>query len=243
MTPLCGPPKNLCLALLALLIPGSTSADSLTIAPPAPGSLAFARYIASVHRRDPFKESGPVAVVIEASLPGLGKESRFVAIREIGESERSEYRVLSSEGDRTVTQEVIAPYLAEQKEIENLPLSSLIVTPANYNFHFMGETGTAGASAYVFRIVPKKKREGLMRGELWLDAETGLAVMQAGYFVRTSSIGIRRIEMVRDTKLRDGSPCSRITRVAIETRRAGRGYLTITEFPPAAARAVASAVE
>jgi hypothetical protein len=124
-----------------------------------------------------------------------------------------------------------------------LPFSSVIITPANYNFRFLGEAGAAGASAYVFRIVPKKKREGLMRGELCVDSETGLAVMQAGYFVKTSSIGIRRIEMVRATTLRDGSPGSRITRVAIETRRAGRGYLTITEFPPAAVRSAASAGE
>jgi len=229
-------PGTCALALVALLIPGSTPADTLTIASPAPGSLAFARYIASIHRRDPFTESGPVAVLIEASLPGLRRESRLVAIRETGESERTEYKVFETEGDSMVTQEVIAPYLAEQKEIEDLPLSSVIITPANYNFHFMGEAGIAGASAYVFRIVPKKKRAGLMRGELWLDSETGLAVMQAGYFVKTSSTGIRRIEMVRDTKLQDGSPCSRITRVALETRRTGRGYLTITEFPPAAIR-------
>ena len=236
-------PKTWAVALFALLIPGSTPADTLSIAPPAPGSLAFARYIASVHRRDPFTESGPVAVVIEASLPGLRKESRLLAIRETGESERTEYKVLESEGDATVTQEVIAPYLAEQKEIEDQPLSSVIITPTNYKFRFLGEAGTAGAPAYVFRIVPKNKREGLMRGELWLDAETGLPVMQAGYFVKTASADIRRVEMVRDTKLQDGSPCSRITRVAVETRRSGRGYLTITEFPAAAIGAFTSAGE
>lgn len=229
------------LTLLALLIPGTTPADTLTIASPAPESLAFARYIASIHRRDRFRESGPVAVVIEASLPELHRESRLVAIRETGESERSEYRVLGSEGDPMVTQELIVPYLAEQKEIEDLPLSSVIITPANYNFRFMGKAEIAGASAYVFRIVPKKRRAGLMRGELWLDSETGLAIVQAGYFVKTSSAGIRRIEMVGDTKLRDGSPFSRITSVALETRRTGRGYLTITEFPPAAIRAAVSA--
>lgn len=236
-------PGTCAVVLLALVITGSTPADTLTVASPAPGSLAFARFIAAIHRRDPFTESGPVQVVIEASLPGLRRQSRLVAIRGTGESERSEYRVLGSEGDPMVTREVIAPYLAEQKEIEDLPLSSVIITPANYHFRFMGEAGIAGASAYVFRIVPKKERAGLIRGELWLDSETGLAVMQAGYFVKTSTVNIRRMELVRDTKLQDGSPSSRITRVVVETRRSGRGYLTITEFPPAAIRAAASAGE
>jgi hypothetical protein len=100
-------PRTCALVLLALLISGSTSADSLTIARPVSGSLAFARYIASLHRRDPFTESGPVAVVIEASLPRLGKESRLLAIRETNEAERSVYTVIETQGDAMVTEEVI----------------------------------------------------------------------------------------------------------------------------------------
>jgi hypothetical protein len=230
-------PRIGALALLALVIPASTPADTLTIPESAPGSLAFARYIASLHRRDPFSESGPVSVVIEASLPALRKESRLVATRETGESERREYRVLESDGDPEVTQEVIAPYLAEQTQIENLPLSSVIITPANYHFRYKGETGLGDSSAHIFRIVPRKKREGLIRGELWIDSATGAAVVQAGYFVKTASAGIRRLEMVRDTKLQDGSQYSRITRVAMETRGTGRGNLTITEFQPAVTNA------
>jgi len=235
--------RTFVLAFLALLISASASAETLTIAAPVSGSLAFARYIAGLHRRDPFTESGPLAVVIEASLPRLGKESRLLAIRETNESERTEYSVLETEGDPMVTQQVIAPYLSLQKEIEGLPLSSVIITPANYKFRLMGKVGTEGDSSYLFRIVPRKKRAGLIRGELWIDSATGIAVVQAGYLVKTSSAEIRRIEMVRDTKLQDGSPHSRITRLRVETRSAGLGYLTITEFPPAAARAVASAGE
>jgi len=234
--------RTCALALVALLMPGSIPADTWSIAAPVPGSLAFARYIASIHRRDPFREPG-VAVMIEASLPGLHKESRLLAIRDTDESERSEYTVLESQGDGVVTEEVIAPYLAEEKEVEGLPLSSVTVTPANYKFHFVAETGTAGASAVVFQIVPKKAREGLIRGEVWIDSATGVAVMQAGRFVKTTSAGILRIEMVRDTKLQDGSPSSRVTRVAVETRHVGRGYLTITEFPAAGTGRAASAGE
>ena len=237
------PTMTWAVALLALLMPGVRAAETFATAPPAPGSLAFARYIASIHRRDPFTESGPVAVVIEASLPGRQKQSRLLAIRETGESERAEYKVLESDGDPRVTEEVIEPYLAQQKKIEDLPLSSVIITPANYKFRFVGEVGMDGASASVFRIVPKKKRAGLIRGEVWLDSETGLAIVQAGYFVKTASAEVRRIEIVRDTKLQHGSPYSRITRVAVETRRSGRGYLTVTEFPPAAVGAAVSAGE
>src|SRR5690349_14184200 len=102
--------RALPVALLALLISGSIPAQTLAVATPSPGSLAFARYIASIHRRGPFTESGPIAVMIEAALPGRQRQSRVLAIRQIAESERTEYRVIESEGDATVTREVIEPY-------------------------------------------------------------------------------------------------------------------------------------
>lgn len=56
------------------------AASTLTIASPIPGSLALARYVASVHRRDLFSESGLVAVVIEASLASPQRNSHLVAL-------------------------------------------------------------------------------------------------------------------------------------------------------------------
>src|SRR5260370_14915858 len=107
------------LALLVLAAPVTARAESpsITLLAP-PESLAFARYVASIRERDPFTESEPVLVEIEASLPGLYKQSSLLAIRQTGESERSEYQVLQIEGDATVTQEVIARYLILLKDVE-----------------------------------------------------------------------------------------------------------------------------
>jgi hypothetical protein len=210
-----------------------TRADSTTIVVPVPAeNLAFNRYLASLHDRDPFTESGPVAVTIEASLPGR-KQSRVRAIRQTNDSERSEYVVLESEGDASVTQQVIEPYLAVREQIEDLPFSSVAITPANYKFRYVGEFYTPEGSAFVFQITPKKKRSGLIRGQLWIDSVSGAAVVQAGYLVKTPRASIHRVEIVRRTKLQDGKPCSRMTRVAMQTRGAERGYLQMTEFPPA----------
>ena len=55
-----------------------------------PESIAFARYIAWLDARDPFTESGPVALAIAATLPGLDKTGSLLAIREVGESERKQ---------------------------------------------------------------------------------------------------------------------------------------------------------
>jgi hypothetical protein len=219
------------LGVLALLIPINAPAEtSAMIGPASSAGIAFARYIASVHERDAFTESGPVAVKIEASLPGLYKETHFLAIRETVESERSEYRVLNIEGDAIVAQEVIARYLLVEAQLTDLPPSSVAITPENYKFHYKGEIGTGSALAYVYSITPKKKRDGLIQGQLWIDSETGAAILQAGRLVRSSAPLPGKIEVVRSTQLLDGSPQFRSTHVTIETR-AGRGELTITEIP------------
>jgi hypothetical protein len=191
--------------------------------------LAFARYIASIQERNPFTESGPVLVGIDASLPGLHKQSRLLAIWQTSESERREYDVLDIEGDATVTQEVISRYLAFQEQFESMPLSSTAITPANYKFHYLAEVGTEGGGlAYVYRIIPKKKRDGLIQGQLWIDSVTGAALLQTGYFVKTPFTFTGRIEVVRDIQPQEGYS---ITHVTVQTPWAGRGELTITDLP------------
>jgi hypothetical protein len=215
---------------LTLLIPASSLAKGPSAARVTSGaSTAFARYIAIIQEPNPFTQAGPVAIEIEASLPSLYKESRLLALRKLGESEHSRYLLLQVEGDATVVQEVIAPYLAVQDRIEDLPISSVAITPANYRFHYVGEVGKGASSAYVFRITPKKKRDGLIQGELWIDAMTGISTLQAGRLVKLHSSDASYIQVVRDTRLLNGVPFARVTHVTIKTRRVGRGELNITE--------------
>jgi hypothetical protein len=207
----------------------SDSSEIVSIDPPA---LAFARYIASLNQRNPFTESGPVRVKIDASLPYLGKQAHLSAFRENGASERSEYHELQIEGDPMVKREVIARYLSAQTQAEALPLSSTLISAANYKFHYAGSTQAFGTLLYIFQISPRKKRIGLVRGYIWIDPATGVAVREAGHFVRTSSVFLRRIDVERDTTLRAGLPYVRITHTEVETRGgAFRAELTITEQP------------
>src|SRR5271154_3137178 len=59
-------------AVLALLItPAAPAAITSTVEAQSSAGLAFARYVATIHERDPFSEHGAVGVTIEASLPAL----------------------------------------------------------------------------------------------------------------------------------------------------------------------------
>ena len=221
------------MGLLLLLTPAPVMAAAF----PTPGaSLAFGRYVASIEQNAPFSPTGEIAVEIEASLPGMDKHGHLVAIRHSGASRQGEYEVVRIEGDSTVKQQVIARYLSAQLQTEALPASSVAVTPANYNFRYIGSirtTSEAGSSplVYIFDIAPKQKRDGLLQGQLWIDADTGIAIRQTGLVVKKPSVFIRRIAITRDLTLSDGTPSSRTTRVEIDTRIVGRAELMITERP------------
>lgn len=199
-------------------------------------ALAFGKYLASLQERNLFTESGPVSMDIEASLPGLAKEGRMLAVRQTGPSERSEYDSIRFDGDSTVKRQVIARYLDAERQAEALPYSTVAVTPANYKFRYLrsvenSSAANNGTTICIFQIVPKKKRAGLIRGQIWIDSDIGIAVHQAGRFVKRPSAFIRKIEVTRDTNLRDGLPYTRVTHVAVKTLLVGSAQLTITERP------------
>ena len=177
--------------------------------------------------------SGEMVVDIEASLPKLSKRGRLQAIRRFVPFGKPEYQVLRAEGDRTVRHQVIARYLTADAQAQTLPSSSVAVSAANYKFHFVGSIGAGPTLTYVFQISPRKKRVGLMKGELWIDVATGVGVRQAGRLVKQPSVFLRRVDVTQDTDIRDGRPYLRITRLTVETRLVGRAGLTVTEHPGA----------
>jgi hypothetical protein len=232
------------IVLLALFFAGAGYSQHLSLLrqPPDPGgakltvsgsapALAFQRYLASVRDGNSFADAEPIYVEVEASLPSLAKHGSMVAVRQTGSDERSEYSAMKFDGDSIIKQQVIARYLAAEEQAAELPYSSVAVTPANYKFRYMGSMQINGAEVYIFQITPKKKRAGLIQGQIWIDPATGVAVHQAGRLVKRPSVFIRRIEVARDSNLRDGLPSTRVTHVAVDTRMVGRAELTITERP------------
>jgi len=217
-----------------LVGPSQPKEDNLLVEEAAP-ALAFGRYLASLQERNPFAESGPICLEVEASIPGLAKQANLLAIRQTGtSSELAEYTVKKLDGDSLVKQQVIARYLAAEKQAERIPYSAVAITPTNYKFHYAGFFVNDKIPVYVFKITPRKKREGLIRGEIWIDSATGVAVHQAGRFVKRPSVFIRRIDVSRDTNIADAVPTSRVTRLTLRTRLVGLVQLTVTERPIAA---------
>jgi len=191
-------------------------------------AMAFARYIVGLEQERPWSLE---TVEIDASLPKLEKEGRLRAIRRLLPLGRPEYQVLEIAGDQTVKQQVIVRYLSAEVQAAAIPASSVAITLANYKFHYKGAVNTGGTIAYAFLITPRKKREGLIKGVLWLDGETGAVVRQSGYLVKKPSIFVKRVNVTRETAFHDGIAEMRVTHLSVDTRLVGRAQLIIHERP------------
>jgi len=189
---------------------------------------AFARYIVGLEQEKPWSSE---TVEIDASLPKLGKQGRLRAIRRLSPFGRPEYQVLEIAGDQTVRQQVIVRYISAEVQAAAMPASSVAITLANYKFRYNGAVKTGGAIIYAFLITPRKKREGLIEGELWLDGETGAVVRRSGYLVKKPSIFVKRVNVTRETALRDGIVEEQVTHLSVDTRLVARAELIIHERP------------
>ena len=51
----------------------------------------------------------------------------------------------------------------------------------------------------------RTKREGLFKGEVWIDANTFLKVQESGYLVKNPSIFLKKVAFIRKYEIRDGT--------------------------------------
>ena len=182
---------------------------------------------------------------IEASLPGLEKTGTLRAIRRLSPVGAPDYRVLEIGGDPTVKRQVISRYLSADERATALPASSVAVTPANYRISYIGPVTGGSRLAYAFRMVPRKKREGLINGVVWLDSETAIALRESGDLAKCPSVFVKHIHVTRENALTDGKVAARVTHVTVDTRFVGRAQLVIFERPSSdelTARGTCSAV-
>jgi hypothetical protein len=217
------------IAIAAIIAPPHVNgADGTIVESTDPAAIAFARYNAGLSQIRPWSLE---TIEIDASLPGREQRGRLRAIRRLLPLGKLEYKVLEMAGDPTVRRQVIFRYLSADSQAAEVPAASVAINLANYKFRYRGAVETAGATVYSFDITPRQKRQGLIKGELWLDGETGAVVRQTGYFVKSPSIFVKRITVTREIDLADGLAVERITHLSIDTRLVGRAELTIRERP------------
>ena len=208
---------------LWFVLAGAAWAQSLAAVP----ETIVENYCAATRDQEQTIQNATMDVDIEASLPKLKKQGRLHALRRISALGRITYERLFFEGDGTVKNQVIARYLSAEVEAQKNQTPALAVTPANYKFKYKGKTDVNGREAHIFQVTPKKKRVGLYRGEIWIDAATYLRVEETGYLVKSPSIFLKRVAFTRTYEIRDGISVPLQVQSVVDTRLVGKAELTI----------------
>jgi hypothetical protein len=186
-----------------------------------------AQYCAATRSQEQALRNASMDVDIDASLPNLKKYGKLHALRRISALGRITYDRLRFEGDGTVKTQVIARYLTAEAEAQKSQSPSLAVTPENYKFKYKGLNNLDGRDVHVYQVTPRQKRQGLFKGEIWIDAATSLRVRESGTLVKNPSLFLKRVDFVRNYDIRGGVSVPRRVESVANVRMVGKAELTI----------------
>lgn len=182
-----------------------------------PSKAIISKYLQATNQQP---RAHSMEVEINASVPRLQQHGKLRALRKISKVGLITYRVLGFQGDNTVKKEVIARYLQAEQQTQSDP--GLTLTPANYRFKLKGERAIQGSeNVYMFQVSPRKKRVGLFKGEVWLDATSYLPVVEKGRLVKNPSIFFKKVDFERDFAIQNGVSVPAHMTSTINTRVVG----------------------
>jgi hypothetical protein len=207
-----------------MLVPGAAVSSDNTEELSLP---IVSKYVDATHTQEAAMRGAQMEVDIDAQIPSLEKHGRLRALRTISRLGVITYKALGFSGDNTVKQEVITRYLAA--ESEGRQNGTIAISPVNYKFKLKAEQNIKGRRVVVLQITPRKKMVGLFKGELWVDADTGMPVRESGQFVKSPSVFLKKIAFVRDYALQDnGVSIPAHIESMVDTRIVGRAELEIS---------------
>ena len=214
---------KVCVLICLTFLPLCLASDS---SQPVPEAIVN-QYCAATQAQEKTLEGASMEVEMDGYLPKLQKRGKLHALRRISPFGLIKYDMLRFEGDRTVNKEIITRYLTAEAESQRDHSADRAVTPENYKFKFKSLSHTEDGDVYVFQVSPRQRREGLFKGEVWIDARTYLKVQESGYLVKNPSIFIKKVAFIRKYQIQDGISVPKQVLSVVDTRVVGKAELTI----------------
>jgi len=103
------------------------------------------------------------------------------------------YAIQQSMGS-VLGEKVVRSMLAREADITK-DYASTDFSPRNYDFRFIREEEVSGQHCYVLELLPRRKDRNLLRGTIWVDANTYLLHRTEGELAKTPSWWLRDVRM------------------------------------------------
>jgi hypothetical protein len=183
------------------------------------------------------------STLIRAELPDTSQSGEFELERHYVAPRTLQFKAIHFSGDSFVKTNVIARLL--QSEVDHLQkddLSMTALSPANYKFSYKGTGDVDGRSVHVFQVKPRKKRAGLFKGRIYLDAYSGSLVRAEGSVVKSPSFFIKKVEFVQSYADVNGFTLPTHVHSEARARIVGRAIVDIyqSDYQPVASPVQAS---
>lgn len=218
-----------CLGLLGMAGCGYRSATPSASAPTLgsqPGDQLLVRYFDASRKN--IVRGVSMAAHFAGRMPQMKKAAVIEARRKVTPRGTVEYEVLQRDGDNTVQKDLLARFMnAEMESSGDKVNDAVAISPENYKFKYRGQREKNTRLVHVFEVNPRKKRVGLFKGEIWLDAETGLTVLETGRLVKSPSVFLKQVDFEREYEIRDGYSIPKALHTQILTRLWGTAEIVV----------------
>jgi hypothetical protein len=142
---------------------------------------------------------------VTARLPNLKQSGQFELDRHYIAPKTLQFTPLRFNGDGFVKSNVIIRLLqSEVDHIQKDQPGQTAIDKQNYKFAYKGREVLNGRVVHVFHVKPRKKRPGLFKGRIFVDAYTGTLVRAEGRMSKSPSLFIKDIDFRQDYADIDG---------------------------------------
>jgi hypothetical protein len=167
--------------------------------------------------------------LIDAELPDSAQKAEFELKQHYAAPAALEFSPLRWSGDSFVKSNVIVRLLqSEVDHVHRREQSETAINSANYKFSYKGSSLINEVPVYVYEVKPHKKRVGLFKGKIYLDASTGELVRAQGRIVKSPSFFIKKIDFIQDYAHVNGFTLPLHLHSEAQTRIIGKAVIDIT---------------
>lgn len=177
------------------------------------------------------------ATMVRAELPDISKWGEFELKSYYTAPKTLEFVGIRFTGDPFVKLNVIARLLRGETDQLRQNRDSVEINESNYKISYRGTSSLLGSPVYVYDVKPRKKRVGLFKGRIVLNAYDGAIVRVEGRMVKSPSFFIRSIDFSQEYVRVGGFTLVAHMHSSVKARFIGRAIVDVyqNDYAPVAA--------